>query len=108
MHEKTSGINQGTMRGKGKVPNTETNKGETDDCEHRCKKLKPDVRKTAVRRLFLHSGATGADTQFKRVEPPSWISFYPIIFHLGLFCKHTLQVLINRQGITLKYVPYWN
>lgn len=48
MHEKVSGINQCTMRGKGKAPNTETHQGEADDCDHRCKKLKPDVFKTAV------------------------------------------------------------
>lgn len=26
----------------------QTHEGETDDCEHRCKKLKADVHKTAV------------------------------------------------------------
>lgn len=87
MHEKGSGINQGPMRKKGKAPKTETHKGKTDNCEQRRKKLKPDVHKTAAFADWA-AAVCGADTQFKRAEAPSWTSFYPVIFHLALFCKH--------------------
>lgn len=87
------------QRGKGTAANTETHEGQTDVSERRWKKPENSLKTAVFADWFLHAGATGADTQLERVEPQSGTSFFPLIFHLGLFCNHRLQVPINHRGI---------